>query len=238
LGVSGEVAPIMDVSKFIYCWAIYQTVVTVYVALFVSESGVHDIQQEEEEEIDLTFKQTIAVFKDVLMNRHIWIWWLFKAICNSVAIIGASVGQVYLTNDLGFDKENLAFVKLITAPAGIIVSMLSGYIISKEPIKTYYYAMFFSMVFDTYHILFMLRTFPEKDQVTNWTIAHVACVNTIHSIQGNFTYVSLFAFIMRVTDKRISGIHVTMLASLSNFAYHIHKFYIFSFIERFGIFAP
>ena len=54
--ISGEVEPILNVSKFIFIWACYQTAVTVYLALFVSETGVHDVHKEEEEEIDLTFK--------------------------------------------------------------------------------------------------------------------------------------------------------------------------------------
>ena len=43
---------------------------------------------------------------------------------------------------------------------------------------------------------------------------------------------------MKVTDKRISGIHVTMLAALSNFSYFIHNFYVYALVERFGIFGP
>lgn len=165
------------------------------------------------------------------MNKHMWTWWLFKCFCNSVSVVGGSVGTVYLTNDLGFDKENLAFVSLITTPAGIIISLVAGYFVSKNPIKTYYYAFFFSMIFDTYYILYMLRYFPEKDQVTNHTIWHIATLSIISNFEGTFSFVSGFAFIMNVTDKRISGIHVTMLAALSNFSYFVHKFYVYDVVE-------
>ena len=180
----------------------------------------------------------MAVFKDVVMNKYIWTWWLFKVFCNSSAQVGSSVGSVYLTNDLGFDKEDLAFVSLITTPVGILISIAAGYLVNKRPIKNYYICFFISFVFDAYYILYMLRTFPEKENRTNWTIAHVAAVSIISSFESSFSFVSSYAFIMRVTDKRISGIYVTMLAALSNFSYHIHKFYIFELIERFGIFVP
>ena len=161
--ISGEVEPIMTVSKFIYLWACFQTIVTIYVAFFVSENGVHEIKKDEEnEEIDLTFKQTIAIFKDVAMNRNIWTWWLFKMFCNAVGSVGG-LGSVYLTNDLGFEKEDFAYVSLITTPIGIVISLAAGYLVSKEPVKTYYYAMFFGIVFNTYYVLYMLRTFPPKD---------------------------------------------------------------------------
>ena len=180
----------------------------------------------------------MAVFKDLMMNKYIWTWWLFKAFCNSSAQVGGSVGSVYLTNDLGFNKEDLAFVSFITAPVGILISIVAGYLVNKRPIKNVYICLLFSFLFDAYYILYMLRTFPEKGNRTNWTIAHVATVSIISSFESSFAFVSSFAFIMRVTDKRISGIHVTMLAALANFTHDIHKFYIFELIERFGIFGP
>ena len=184
--ISGEVEPILNVSKFIFIWACYQTAVTVYLALFVSETGVHDVQKEEEEEIDLTFRQTISIFKDVAMNKNIWTWWLFKTTCNSVSVVGGAVGSVYLTNDLGFEKEDFAFVSFITIPAGIIISFIAGYLVSKDPIKTYYYATFFSIILDSYYVLHMLRTFPHRDNVTNWTLVHVAAMSIVSSFQGTF----------------------------------------------------
>ena len=82
--------------------------------------------------------------------------------CNAVGSVGG-LGSVYLTNDLGFEKEDFAYVSLITTPIGIVISLAAGYLVSKEPVKTYYYAMFFGIVFNTYYVLYMLRTFPHKD---------------------------------------------------------------------------
>ena len=157
---------------------------------------------------------------------------------NSVAVVGGNVGHVYLTNDLGFDKENLAFVSLITTPAWIVLSLVAGYFVSKRPIKTFYFAQFFRVFFESYYVLGLLGNFPDKENQTNWTIVHIAGVSIISSFEGTFSFVSSMAFINQVTDKRVSGIHITMLAALSNFSYFVHKVYIFEVIERFGIFVP
>jgi len=50
--------------------------------------------------------------------------------------------------------------------------------------------------------------------------------------------VTLFAIIFRITDKRIAGIHITMMASLTNQCQFMHKFYIFALVDKFGIFIP
>ena len=43
---------------------------------------------------------------------------------------------------------------------------------------------------------------------------------------------------MKITDRRISGIHVTVLAAMYNFGEFMHKFYIFKLVDAFGIFYP
>ena len=57
-------------------------------------------------------------------------------------------------------------------------------------------------------------------------------------LSGNLWFVTLFAIIFKIVDKRITGIHITMLASLTNQCQFVHKFYIFELVERFGIFIP
>ena len=54
----------------------------------------------------------------------------------------------------------------------------------------------------------------------------------------NFEFVTAFAIMMKITDRRISGIHVTVLAAMYNFGEFIHKFYIFKLVDAFGIFYP
>lgn len=57
-------------------------------------------------------------------------------------------------------------------------------------------------------------------------------------LSGNLWFTTLFSIIFKITDKRIAGIHITMLASLTNQCQFIHKFYIFELVDRFGIFMP
>ena len=55
---------------------------------------------------------------------------------------------------------------------------------------------------------------------------------------GSFEFVTAFGILMKYTDKRISGIHVTVLAAMYNLCEFLHKTYIFKLIDMFGIFAP
>ena len=67
---------------------------------------------------------------------------------------------------------------------------------------------------------------------------HVSAVTLANDLIQNFWFVSSFAIITQIIDKRIAGIHITLLASLTNFCQFSHKFYIFWLVEQFGIFVP
>ena len=67
---------------------------------------------------------------------------------------------------------------------------------------------------------------------------HVSGYMLILNLVQTFTMVSTFGFFMACTDKRISGIHVTFLACMSNQTQYFHKWYVFWFVEQFGIFVP
>ena len=153
-------------------------------------------------------------------------------------MIYSNIGTVYLTNDLGYDKENIAFASVVTTPLNICFSLYVGYLASKSPIKCITYSLIFNILSSTYAVLYMFQYFPTKEEISNLTIVHVAFVNCMMSFNYNFGYVADFGMIMKVTDKRISGIHVTVLAAISNFSSFVHKFYIFYVIEHFGIYIP
>lgn len=86
----------------------------------------------------------------------------------------------------------------------------------------------------------MIATFPKEqtEQQSMSNLTHVAVVTLLTELSGNLWFVTLFAIIFKITDKRIAGIHITLLASLTNFCQFVHKFYIFELVERFGIFIP
>lgn len=48
----------------------------------------------------------------------------------------------------------------------------------------------------------------------------------------------MYEVLFKVTDKRISGIHLTLMASLTNQTSMVHKFYVFRVVDKFDIFWP
>ena len=72
------------------------------------------------------------------------------------------------------------------------------------------------MLVNCYSVLVLLGTFPAKDEMTIWTTVHVTVVTLVSDLVQNFEFVTAFAILLKCTDKRISGIHVTVLAALYN----------------------
>ena len=77
--------PLLNLSNFIFMWASFQFIVTMYIALFVPEnSDEHEVDDDKEDEItEITLGQTFSIFKDVMSNKNLQIWFLFKAGCNA-----------------------------------------------------------------------------------------------------------------------------------------------------------
>lgn len=94
------------------------------------------------------------------------------------------------------------------------------------------------MLLNCYVVLVLLYTFPPKDEITSFTTLHVSVLSMLTDLVDNFEYVTQFAILFKNTDKRISGIHVTLLAAMSNMTSFLHKLYIFKLIDLFGIYAP
>jgi len=72
------------------------------------------------------------------------------------------------------------------------------------------------MLVNCYSVLVLLGTFPAKDDMTIWTTVHVTIVTLVTDLVQNFEFVTAFGILLKFTDKRISGIHVTVLAALYN----------------------
>lgn len=67
---------------------------------------------------------------------------------------------------------------------------------------------------------------------------HVTAVVLITELAQNFWFTTSFVIVAFIIDKRIAGIHITLLASIINLSQFSHKFYIFAIVDRFGIFVP
>ena len=75
-----------------------------------SETAKTSEESEDVEEIEADFSMTLGIFWDVLKNRNIQTMILFTFLTKTCFAIYFNVGTVYLTNDLGFPKENLAMI--------------------------------------------------------------------------------------------------------------------------------
>ena len=94
------------------------------------------------------------------------------------------------------------------------------------------------MLVNSYGVLVLLGTFPQKDQISMYTTVHVTAVTLVVDLVGNFEFVTAFGILLKHTDKRISAIHVTVLAAMYNLCEFLHKTYIFKLIDVFGIYYP
>jgi len=83
----------------------------------------------------------------------------------------------------------------------------------------------------------VLYYFFPKEQ-TNGTIIHVIILTLLTELAQNCAFVANFSIILRICDKRVSGIYISLLAALTNFSFFIHKTYIFTVVEYFGLFGP
>ena len=141
---------------------------------------------------------------------------------------------------LKFSRESLSFIKIILVPANFIATFISSYLSRDKPFKLMVQVTFIYIATCSYLVFVLIGSFP-KDQAQQQSannIAHVAAVTVACELTSNLWFVTLFAIIFKIVDKRITGIHITLLASLTNQCQFVHKFYIFELVERFGIFLP
>lgn len=236
--------PVLTLQGFIFMWACFQAAVTAYIALCVSEVPIARQGEEGEDadgaidETQVTLSQTFAIFRDVVSNKNLRIWFLFKLGTAAAQSIYDNVGGVYLTSDLGYDRENHAFAGVVTKPIDIALSFVIGYMASERPLRLLATNMLVGILTSTYAVLYMMAYFPPKEEQDHLTFLHVTLVDFLAKSNSTFAFVADFALIQMVTDKRLSGIHVTCLATVSNQASFFHKLYIFRLIDSFGIFIP
>jgi len=159
-------------------------------------------------------------------------------VCKAPVKLEANLAQVYITNDLGFPKEDLSAIQMVCAPINILAAFAMSYIGGDRPFYYTFWTLLASVIVSTYLILVLLYNFPEKDQITPSTNLHVTICFFLTEFVQNCEFVMSFAIICRLCDKRVSGIHMTLLGSLSNFGEFFHKFYLFRMVDVFGIFGP
>mmetsp|Transcript_36919 Transcript_36919/g.48527 ORF Transcript_36919/g.48527 Transcript_36919/m.48527 type:complete len:174 (-) Transcript_36919:114-635(-) len=129
-------------------------------------------------------------------------------------------------------------IQLICTPLNIFFAFVSGYLASGKPFPLQSNNLLLGLLINTYSVLVLLATFPAKEDFTVWTTVHVTVVTLLTDLIGEFEFVTAFGILLKYTDKRISGIHVTVLAAMYNMSSFLHKLYIFKLVDLFGIFYP
>ena len=109
---------------------------------------------------------------------------------------------------------------MVSAPANIISSLISSYISSEKPFTYIYYTTLVCIMISLYNVLVLCQFFPRdpEAQQDKLTIIHVSAVTLLNELAQNVWFVITFALIAQIVDKRLAGIHITLLVSLTNMA--------------------
>lgn len=107
-------------------------------------------------------------------------------------------------------------MKLLFTPLNIMLAFFSSSLTAKVPFVAVRTSYIIEILLNAYGIFFIAGRFPAKEDINNGTIMHVSVYLLGLNLIQTFNMVSTFAFLMKITDKRISGIHVTFLACMYN----------------------
>ena len=93
----------------------------------VAESG-----DEEEIEIEPKLSNIIPIFTDLICNRNLLMFVSYVLVASVASAIPRNVMEVYLTSDLGFAKESLAFIDVFMTPLNIVLAIFSSYLVAEK----------------------------------------------------------------------------------------------------------
>ena len=179
-----------------------------------------------------SLSQVFIILKDVLKNPNLQLFFVFKCLMAGTMMLNSNLGQVYLTNDLKFPAEKLSLIKVMLAPVEIVLSLVSGYLSSTKPFAFSYKIHILCSLISTYTILILFGFFPkEKEEIeSTWTIVHVCGLNLVSSLFNSCLDTGSFSIIFSICDKRISGVYITLLATVYNLSSYVHKLYLFNLV--------
>jgi hypothetical protein len=152
----------------------------------------------------------------MITNKNTVTWFIYAALAQAACSIPNNIFEVYVTNDLGLAKESLSFMKLWFTPLNILLAFFSSSLTAKMPFVAVRTALISEILLNAYGVFVIAGRFPAKENISSWDIMHVSAYMLGLNLLQTFSMVSTFAFFMKITDKRISGIHITFLACLFN----------------------
>ena len=115
------------------------------------------------EEEEVTVGMTLDIFKDVLYNQNVRKLLLFVAMSRMSYSIFQQVGEVYLTNDLGYDKARLSSIKVICTPINILLTMQFGFVTKDKAFLNLWKLAICYTVACSYAILVLFNNLPVQD---------------------------------------------------------------------------
>ncbi|TNV84327.1 hypothetical protein FGO68_gene12155 [Halteria grandinella] len=230
--------PVLTLKTFMMVWSNVQLAVTLYIMVFVSEASPHQSVKQEEKSEEYGLKQVFMILGDVAKNRNIQTYFVFRCLLIGTMVINYNLGSVYLTNDLKFPAEKLSVIQVALAPVEILSSFISGYLSSAKPFRYCYTFYLICATISTYTILILFGFFAvtESGETSYSTIAHVIVLSIISTISSSCLDTANFSVIFQICDKRVSGVYITLLATVSNLSMYVHKLYIFQLVEYIGLF--
>ena len=137
---SEQSEPLVSISSFIWWWSSFQLLTTLYILVFVRET--EQSSSPDEEELEIGFSMAPSIFIDILKKREIQVFFLFQLITCSANTINNTMAQVYLTDELKFPIGSLSQLKLVSTPANLLCSILSGYLTSLRPFRCMFMCTF------------------------------------------------------------------------------------------------
>jgi predicted MFS family arabinose efflux permease len=140
-------------------WATFQLVVTLIILFFVTEDS-NKGNDDDEEEIEVSLGQAIPIFGHIIAKKEIQTYFLFVMLSYPAIAFSGSLSQVYLTDQLKFPVDSISKLMLISGPANIVFSILSGYLTSKSPFRFMFLCTIGCIFISAYQILVLIKNFP------------------------------------------------------------------------------
>ena len=120
----------------------------------------------------------------------------------------------------------------------IVFSFVSGYLSSAKPFSFGYNMHIICSLLSTYTILILFGFFPtdKADIESTWTIVHVCGLSLLQTLAHSCLDTGNFSAIFQICDRRIAGVYITLLATVSNLSSYVHKLYLFTLVDYLGLF--
>ena len=84
----------------------------------------------------------------------------------------------------------------------------------------------------------MFGFFPtnQADIESTLTISHVVGLSLLQKLANICLETGAFSVIFQICDKRVAGVYITLLATISNLTAYLHKLYLFWAVDKFGLY--